>query len=120
MLVFVLKVEDVEKILKKGDDVVDKPKAECLNDWMPFASVPSESGNRINKAGDILSDRKKRASASEFEWAWDLTGRWRACHAYPINTFQATLRTKTKDLSGAPIVAQRLKRMPTIIDKLRR
>lgn len=103
-----------------GNNILDTVTQNAYNDWMPFASVPSESGNQINKAGEILSDRKKRASVSEFEWAWDLTGRWRACHAYPINTFQSTLRTKTRDFSGAPIVAQRLKRMPTIIDKLRR
>lgn len=52
--------------------------------------------------------------------AWDLTSRWKACHAYPINTFQATLRTKIKRYSDNPIAAQRLKRMPTIIDKLAR
>ncbi|HET8962530.1 MAG TPA: RelA/SpoT domain-containing protein, partial [Chitinophagales bacterium] len=37
-----------------------------------------------------------------------------------INTFQATLRTKIRNCSGEAIVAQRLKRMPTIIDKLSR
>ncbi len=49
-----------------------------------------------------------------------MADRWRACHAYPINTFQSTLRKKLNVYSHDPIVAQRLKRMPTIIDKLRR
>lgn len=50
-----------------------------------------------------------------------LVKKWRACHAYPINTFQATLRVRLKrDFSGKSIVAQRLKRMPTVVDKLRR
>jgi len=60
------------------------------------------------------------AGAAERDRAWDLANRWRACHAHPINTFQATLRTKLRGFSDDPIVAQRLKRMPTIIDKLKR
>lgn len=85
---------------------------------MAYIPVPSESKKMINKAGkfliqeDIFSDR--------YQEALDLANRWRACHAYPINTFQATLRKKVKDVVGDGIVAQRLKRMPTIIDKLQR
>nr|MBP6823711.1 RelA/SpoT domain-containing protein [Acidobacteriota bacterium] len=42
------------------------------------------------------------------------------CHGYPINTFQATLRLKLKTIDDEAIVAQRLKRAPSIILKLRR
>ena len=45
---------------------------------------------------------------------------WRACHGYPINTFQATLRSKLRNGYGDSIVAQRLKRAPSIIFKLQR
>jgi ppGpp synthetase/RelA/SpoT-type nucleotidyltranferase len=41
---------------------------------------------------------------------------WRASHTHVINTFQATLRAKTRDKKI--IVAQRLKRRPTIENKL--
>jgi len=85
---------------------------------MAFSSVPKESKNQINKAGRILVD--PNASPDDLQRVQALADRWRACHAYPINTFQATLRVKLRDFSGDPIVAQRLKRMPTIIDKLRR
>lgn len=85
---------------------------------MAFSSVPKESKNQINKAGLILV--KNNPSVEEISWARDLAEKWRACHAYPINTFQATLRRKLKHFSGEPLVAQRLKRMPTIIDKLKR
>ncbi len=81
-----------------------------------FSPVPKESKNQINKAGQILV--KDNPSRKELDWARNLTNRWRACHAYPINTFQATLRVKLRDFRD-PIVAQRLKRMPTIIDKLK-
>lgn len=45
---------------------------------------------------------------------------WRASHGYPINTFQATLRAKLRNGYGEAIVAQRLKRAPSILLKLQR
>ena len=45
---------------------------------------------------------------------------WRSLHLYPLNTFQATLRKNVKEIDPKHgIVAQRLKRTPTIIDKLK-
>ena len=85
---------------------------------MAFSSVPAESKSQISKAGKILVQGD--ASANESKWALDLADRWRACHAYPINTFQANLRTKLRKYTADPMAAQRLKRMPTIIDKLKR
>lgn len=81
--------------------------------------VPSESKGQINKAGKLLL--RDDADKEELKWARDLAERWRACHAYPINTFQANLRNKLRHkFSAESIAAQRLKRMPTIIDKLKR
>lgn len=48
---------------------------------------------------------------------------WRAAHSHPINTFQATLRKRLKKIwltSDDYIIAQRLKRLPSIIGKLKR
>jgi putative GTP pyrophosphokinase len=84
---------------------------------MRFPPVPIESKSQINKAGQILIN-KIPANYAEREAGRALADRWRACHAYPINTFQSTLRRKLVKFSHDPIVAQRLKRMPTIIDKL--
>ena len=88
---------------------------------MTFSPVPTESRNQIKKAGKILAS-KNLAEKKELEKARNLVDKWRACHAYPINTFQATLRTKVEKLNfqGEHIIAQRLKRMPTIINKLQR
>ena len=91
---------------------------------MAFASVPRESKTQINKAGEVLAHAVAQPlPISEnldgaLDGALDIVDRWRACHAYPINTFQATLRTKLRRYPGDPIAAQRLKRMPTIVDKL--
>ncbi len=83
---------------------------------MAFPKVPSYTKNILNKAARaVVQDETDEVSLN-------IMSEWRACHAYPINTFQSNLRRKVKslDLPGTPIVAQRLKRMPTIIDKLKR
>lgn len=87
---------------------------------MPYSCVPTESKKQIIRAGDILIS--STVSDDEKQWAYSLVTKWRACHAYPINTFQSLLRKKIRQggYKGEPIVAQRLKRMPTIIDKLKR
>ena len=36
---------------------------------------------------------------------------WRACHAYPINTFQATLRWRLRKVCTDPLVATRPERV---------
>ena len=83
--------------------------------------MPCEAKSQINKAGKILIKEPTEYNRDYFDAIY-LANRWRACHAYPINTFQSTLRTKVKSsvFGHNPIVAQRLKRMPTIIDKLKR
>lgn len=79
-------------------------------------SIPKYSKSQISKAGSDLADlsvtNELRANASE------ILNHWRACHAYPINTFQATLRQRLKKISKNALVAQRLKRTPSIIKKL--
>jgi putative GTP pyrophosphokinase len=85
---------------------------------MAYTPIPVESKTSINKAGVLLT--QDAAGERAYLYSLELANRWRACHAYPINTFQATLRTKLSGYKGNPIVAQRLKRMPTVIDKLKR
>lgn len=78
--------------------------------------TPQFSKSQINKAGQILI-----VGNDDFDqalWAFDVLNNWRSCHGYPINTFQATLRQKLKAIDENAIVAQRLKRMPSIIGKL--
>ncbi|MDP2984806.1 MAG: RelA/SpoT domain-containing protein [Candidatus Latescibacter sp.] len=72
----------------------------------------------VNKAGDIFRDTT--SSDESLLWAADVLGNWRAIHNYPINTFQATLRHKLKTIDNKSLVAQRLKRIPSIVEKLRR
>lgn len=80
---------------------------------------PNYSKSQVNKAGEILA-ASDVYSADDQDWANRVLANWRACHGYPINTFQATLRQKLKVIDRNAIVAQRLKRAPSIILKLQR
>ena len=76
--------------------------------------VPTKSS--VRKAGDKLKD-----PSLDHTEALEVLSTWRALHSYPINTFQATLRRKVEALGlKKAIIAQRLKRLPSIISKLQR
>ncbi len=72
----------------------------------------------INKAGDILIN--DTASEQEKERAIEILNNWRACHSYPLHIFQMTLKNKALKVDNSPLTAQRLKRIPAIIYKLKR
>ena len=73
------------------------------------------SVNRIGKllVADDLTSEQRNDVLNQFN-------DWRSLHLYPLNTFQATLRKYVKTIDPKQgIVAQRLKRTPTVIDKLK-
>ncbi|MDR2870351.1 MAG: RelA/SpoT domain-containing protein [Deferribacteraceae bacterium] len=79
--------------------------------------IPSKSA--VRKAGDILKSSNPEPAA--YDAAAGVLSQWRSLHSYPINTFQAYLRNRIKrDGYRSAIIAQRLKRMPSIITKLQR
>lgn len=84
---------------------------------MKFTPKPDYSKNTINNAAKALS--RLNPKSDDYQKALEIVNQWRTCHAYPLNTFKTTLRKKAQKYDGA-IVAQRLKRLPTIIDKLSR
>lgn len=84
---------------------------------MSFPKVPQLSKSEINKVGETLLSAK--IGSPKYLKAVDMLNSWRVSHGYAINTFNSTLRDKTKHFKDS-IVAQRLKRLPTIIDKLSR
>jgi hypothetical protein len=78
------------------------------------------SGKQIIKAGDMLRDIDQLTPEQQ-EWALGVLDNFRALHAMPLNSFQATLRQRIDRLGITDfIVAQRIKRKPTILDKLHR
>lgn len=78
---------------------------------------PLYSKKQVAKAGEIL--REANSKPVDVEWANEILSNWRAIHSYPSNTFQATLRDKLAIIDKSALVAQRLKRAPSIISKLR-
>ncbi|MBE6417840.1 MAG: (p)ppGpp synthetase [Akkermansiaceae bacterium] len=78
------------------------------------------SGKQIIKAGDLLR-HAETLTQQEKEWALSVLDNFRSLHAMPLNTFQATLRKRIEALKISDvIIAQRIKRKPTILDKLQR
>lgn len=84
---------------------------------MPIPA-PQYSREAVNRAGRTLT--QTNPPPDEYARAIEVMSNWRSSHAYPINTFQATLRERLKTIDPHAIVAQRLKRAPSIIAKLRR
>lgn len=84
---------------------------------MSFVKPTYEKAD-VNRAGKILS--LNEPDTDDWLWAYEVLANWRACHGYPINTFQALLRKRLKGIDPRAIVAQRLKRAPSVISKLQR
>lgn len=82
---------------------------------MAFA-VPNFTRKQVSRAGSALVDEAANPAARAD--ALSVLSHWRSCHAYPVNTFQATLRSRLKKVCASALVAQRLKRTPSIIKKL--
>lgn len=80
--------------------------------------IPQYSKERVKRAGSTLF--KEDATDEEFEEALQVLNNWRSSHSYPVNTFQAGLRNKLSALGIDGLVAQRLKRIPSIVSKLER
>lgn len=86
---------------------------------MTFES-PLHSKTTVDKAGELLrKSLTEKVDIQELARAQDILSNWRASHSYVINTFQATPRDKTRKLNVECLIAQRLKRMPSILNKLR-
>lgn len=80
--------------------------------------VPLYSRKEVDRAGELL--RGGIRTYRDAVWASEVLNNWRSCHGYPVNTFQATMRARLKSIDPSALVAQRLKRFPSILDKLNR
>lgn len=81
-------------------------------------TVPQFNRNEVNKAGRVLHDTN--ASDSEIDEALVIINNWRSSHNFPLNTFQTTLRHKARLIDPECLVAQRIKRLASMQQKLRR
>ncbi|WP_158515019.1 RelA/SpoT domain-containing protein [Bordetella bronchiseptica] len=83
-------------------------------------AVPEHTPDVLNAAGNKLATLEFPVVDDAGLQALAVLNNWRAAHAYPLNTFQITLRTKARRIEGGVIVAQRVKRLESIHTKLSR
>lgn len=81
-------------------------------------AVPNYSRETITEAGQVLI--ADLASRPDRERAIAVTNNWRSSHAFPLNTFQMTLRRVARNFDRDATVAQRMKRLRSIVIKLDR
>lgn len=84
-------------------------------DRMSWA-VPHHSKSAVDRAGRAFLD--PGSSPSERELARAVINNWRSSHSFPLNTLQVNLRNKVSRIEPEGLIAQRIKRLPSIQDKL--
>jgi putative GTP pyrophosphokinase len=99
----------------------------CGSPVFTFAAVP-HSKSKVDRAGQMLADRLRLVVGGkavvgeqrpEVLEAIEIIEWWRGEHAKPLSRVAANLRYYA-DEEGKPVVAQRLKKFPTIASKLLR
>ncbi|MBU2477175.1 RelA/SpoT domain-containing protein [Candidatus Micrarchaeota archaeon] len=85
---------------------------------MNWTKPKGHSKEKVNSAGEILADEHN--SLAEKDEAIEILSNWRACHSYPLHVFKIRLKRASKNVDKTSLTAQRLKRVPSIIKKLKR
>lgn len=81
-------------------------------------TVPEYEPQEVNAAGKALSKTAFPVDTLEGLDALGVINNWRSSHAYPLNTFQITLRNRARRIERNVIIAQREKRLDSIHRKL--
>ncbi|HKF51612.1 MAG TPA: RelA/SpoT domain-containing protein [Candidatus Acidoferrales bacterium] len=97
--------------------------SEPSDDMTEWVKCDSGKG-AIDRAGSSLVDWWVSVEAPTDYSAWHaafaVVENWRACHALPLNVIQRALRGRAQRIEPKVIVAQRLKRFSSIMNKLAR
>lgn len=104
-----------------GNYIVDSPSPCCLlcEDMAKWAT-PQHSKGEVNRAGKSLASWAfSKVSPIERAEVLNVVNNWRAVHSYPQHLMKITLQRRAKQIDDHSICAQRLKRLPSIIIKLR-
>jgi len=86
---------------------------------MTWAKPEGFSKSKIDNAGSILINGKN-SQKEERERALEILNNWRAVHSYPMHVFKVRLKRVSKKFDKEALSVQRLKRVPSIIKKLKR
>lgn len=80
--------------------------------------VPEHSKSAVGRASKLVG--KGVGTPAELKEARAVLSNFRSAHAFPLNAVTVTVRQKALLVAPSAVVAQRLKRLPTILDKLTR
>ena len=80
---------------------------------------PQRSRAQVDAAGRRLAQGYENDLFGYLD-ALDVVNNWRASHSFPLNTFAVYLRKQSRLIDPTSLVAQRIKRMPSITAKLER
>jgi putative GTP pyrophosphokinase len=76
------------------------------------------SKSKTDEAGKILCNNN--SSEEEKNNALEVLSNWRASHSYPMHVFKKRLKLCSEKINKNALTSQRLKRVPSIINKLKR
>src|SRR5436190_8817085 len=83
-------------------------------------AVPNYTTAEVDAAGDTLIEPPQLISPDALETALDVINNWRSSHSFPLNTLQCGLRNRSREINPRSLVAQRIKRLSSIHNKLDR
>ncbi|MEV8250498.1 RelA/SpoT domain-containing protein [Microbacterium sp. NPDC076768] len=81
-------------------------------------AVPEHSRTQVRRAGGVIG--RGESDAAEIEEARAKLSNYRSAHGYPLLSVAMHVRDKAIAIAPDAVVARRLKRLPTILDKLTR
>jgi Region found in RelA / SpoT proteins len=88
-------------------------------DEMSNYAIPQYSIIELNATGKMLA-KLEDGTPEEYAHAIGVIDNWRASHAYPLLIFYQTLKHRACKIHRSALIAQRTKRLISIIEKLRR
>jgi Region found in RelA / SpoT proteins len=104
----------------ESDRILSTTKAEGVVPSRMGYAVPQYSRKAVNQAGECLIANEKVVWVANRDQMLAIINNWRSSHAFPLRSFKMTLLARAKRIDKKAIVAQRLKRLPSIELKLRR
>jgi ppGpp synthetase/RelA/SpoT-type nucleotidyltranferase len=83
---------------------------------------PQYSRGEIDRAGEWMVSHigQPTFDLAAFDHHYNVIGNWRSAHAYPLQIIKMTLKKRARNIYDHALVAQRLKRFPSVYIKLRR
>src|SRR2546425_3078343 len=77
----------------------------------------------VDAAGNLIRDLMAadlELEGDKLDKALLVINNWRSSHSFPLNTFQVGLRDRARGVYRDALVAQRIKRLSSIVEKLER